>query len=101
MCNRILLINHGRAVLYGALDEIKARYAEHAVVVECDTLPEGLPGVQRVEAHNHHFELVLEQNASAQPVLRALVDCGVAVRRFEIATAPLEEIFISVVEATQ
>jgi len=101
MCNRILLINHGRVVLYGALDEIKARYAEHAVIVECDGLPESLPGVQRVEQRNHGYELRLEPNAPAQAVLHAMVEAGVCVRRFEIATAPLEEIFINVVEATQ
>jgi len=107
MCNRILLINHGRVVLYGALAEIKARYAEHAVILECDGLTEAdagaLPGVQRVRAaqRNHGYELSLEQNAPAQAVLNALVATGVTVRRFEIATAPLEEIFINVVEATQ
>jgi ABC-2 type transport system ATP-binding protein len=98
MCDRILLINHGKAVLYGPLHEIQAHYAEHAVVLECDALPEGLLGVQRVEKHNHTFELVLEQEASPQAILRQLVEAHVAVHRFEVATAPLEEIFISVVE---
>jgi ABC-2 type transport system ATP-binding protein len=101
MCHRILLIDHGQVVLYGPLDEIKARYAEHAVVLECDVLPEGLAGVQRVEQHNHTYELVLERDASPQAVLRQLVQTGVAVQRFEVATPPLEEIFISVVEGAQ
>jgi ABC-2 type transport system ATP-binding protein len=101
MCHRILLIDHGQAVLYGPLDEIKARYAEHAVALECDVLPEGLAGVQRVEQHNHTYELVLERDASPQAVLRQLVQTGVAIQRFEVATPPLEEIFISVVEGAQ
>jgi ABC-2 type transport system ATP-binding protein len=98
MCNRILLINHGQAVLYGPLNEIKARYAEHAVLLECDMLPEGLSGVQHVEQHNHTYELTLEQEASPQAILRQLVEAGAVVSRFEVATPPLEEIFISVVE---
>ena len=109
MCDRILLINHGRSVLYGPLDEIKARYAEHAVLLECDTLPEGLVGVQRVEQHNHTYpkgmasayELVLEQDASPKAILRQLVEADVAVYRFEVATPPLAEIFITVVEQVQ
>jgi ABC-2 type transport system ATP-binding protein len=101
MCNRILLINHGRVVLYGPLDEIKAHYAEHAVLVQCDRLPEKLAGVQRVKEHNHTYELTLEPDASSQAILRQIVDAGSNVQRFEVATAPLEEIFISVVEATQ
>jgi len=98
LCQRILLINHGKAVLYGPLDEIKARYAEHAVILECDGLPEGLTGVQRVEQHNHTRELVLEQETSPQAILRQLVAANVTVHRFEVATPPLEEIFISVVQ---
>jgi ABC-2 type transport system ATP-binding protein len=98
MCNRILLINHGQVVLYGALGEIKGRYAEHAVILECEVLPEALPGVQRVESHNHAWRLVLETNASPQDILRHLVEAGVTIQRFEVATPPLEDIFITVVE---
>jgi ABC-2 type transport system ATP-binding protein len=98
MCNRILLINYGHAVLYGPLDQIKAQYAEHAVILECDELPETLSGVQRVEQRNHTYELVLEPDSSSQAVLRQLVEADVTIGRFEVATPPLEEIFISAVE---
>jgi ABC-2 type transport system ATP-binding protein len=101
MCNRILLINHGRGVLYGSLTEIKDRYSEHAVILECEPLPEGLIGVQRVEQHNHAFELILEPDASPGEILRQLVMAEVAVQRFEVATPPLEEIFVSVVEGSR
>ena len=98
MCDRILLINHGKAVLYGRLDEIKAQYAEHAVILECEGSPPALSGVQRVEQHNHTYELVLDQDTSPQAILQQLVAANVAVQRFEVATPPLDEIFISVVE---
>ncbi len=101
MCNRILIIDYGRSVLYGFLDEIKARYAEHAVILECDVLPEGLAGVQRVEQHNHAHELILEPDVSPQAVLRQLVEADVTIQRFEVATPPLEEIFINVVEGAR
>jgi len=101
MCDRILLINHGRVVLYGQLDAIKAEYAEHAVVLECDRLPETLDGVQEVKRHNHTYEIVLSPQGVPQSILRQVVDAGITIRRFEVASAPLEEIFIKVVEATQ
>lgn len=101
MCNRILLINHGRVVLYGQLAEIKAEHAEHAVVLECDRLPEALEGVQQVKQHNHTYEIVLAPQIAPQSILRQMVEAGVTIRRFEVATAPLEEIFIKVVEASQ
>jgi len=98
MCNRILLMDHGRVILYGPLEEIQAQHAEHAVVLQCDALPQALPGVQRVEPHNQAQMLVLEQETSPQQVLQQLVAAGVTIQRFEVATPPLEEIFISVVE---
>ena len=101
MCNRILLINHGQAVLYGSLNEIKAQYAEHAVLLECDALPAVLDGVQRVEQRNHTYELLLEPDTSPQALLRELVTSDVIIERFEVASPPLEEIFISAVEGSR
>ncbi len=101
MCDRILLINHGQAVLYGSLAEIKAQHAEHAVRLECDALPPDLTGVQRIEQHNDAYELILEPHVSPQDILRQVVAAEVPVRRFEVATPPLEEIFISVVGRTE
>jgi ABC-2 type transport system ATP-binding protein len=101
MCNRILLIDQGQAVLYGPLAGIKSHYAEHAVVLECDRLPEVLAGVQSVEQHNHTFELLLEPDASPQALLKQLVAANVTIDRFEVASPPLEEIFISAVEGSR
>jgi len=101
MCNRILLINHGQAVLYGSLQAIKAQYAEHAVILECDRLPGDLVGVERIEQRNHTYELFLEADTAPQAVLGQLMAAQVTIRRFEVATPPLEEIFIHAVEGTQ
>ncbi len=101
MCNRILLIHRGQVVLYGPLQEIKMRYAEHAVVLECDRLPSDLVGVHRSERHNQNYELFLEADALPQAILKQLVEAEVIVNRFEVATPPLEEIFINAVEGTQ
>lgn len=101
LCQRILLIDHGRVVLYGSLAEIKAHYAEHALLLECDTLPDSLTGVRRIERLNHLYQLVLEPDVAPQAVLRQLVAADVAIRRFEVATPPLQEIFITVVEGVR
>jgi ABC-type uncharacterized transport system ATPase subunit len=51
-----------------------------------------------VERHNHAYQLILEPETSPKEILRILVAADVDVRHFEVATPPLEEIFISVVE---
>ena len=98
MCDRILLIDEGRRVLYGPLEEIKARYAEHAVLVRCSGSLEGLVGARRIEQRERDRLIVLEDDASPQDILRQLVEREIPVERFEVATPPLEEIFIQVVE---
>lgn len=101
MCNRILLMHHGKVVLYGPLAEIKAGYAKHAVELECDTLPAGLLGVLRVERHNHTYSVLLDNDVPPNTLLRQLLEANVTVQRFQIASPPLEEIFISAVGGVQ
>jgi len=98
MCDRILLIDEGRRVLYGPLEEIKARYAENAVLVRCSGLLDSLVGARRIEQRERDRLITLEDDASPQDILRQLVERGIPVQRFEVATPPLEEIFIRVVE---
>jgi len=98
MCDRILLINEGRRVLYGPLEEIKARYAQHAVLVRCQGPLDSLVGARRIEERERDRLIVLEDDVSPQDILRQLVELEVPVQRFEVATPPLEEIFIQVVE---
>ena len=96
LCDRICLINHGKAVLYGRLDEIKRQFASRTVRVRTPALPASLPGVVRVDQSDDFYTLTLG-DISAQEVLRALVECGTTVESFEVASAPLQEIFVSVV----
>jgi len=97
LCDRILLINRGRSVLYGPLAEIKRQFAPHAVRVRAPELPPGLPGVVAVEPRDGAYDLSLAEGTAPRDVLRALVDRGVDVQAFEVAPVPLEEIFIQVV----
>jgi ABC-2 type transport system ATP-binding protein len=99
LCDRIVLIDHGRTVLYGRLAEIRRQFSGHAVIVETpDAIPE-LDGVTNVEKHNSSaLRLNLAQSTSAQDVLRRLVEQGIQVDQFEIAVPTLDEIFIRVVQ---
>ncbi len=99
LCDRILLINQGRAVLYGALTEIRQQYSGHAVLVRpVDDLPAALPGVEQIETHNASSKLSLAPGTTPQDVLRILVEKNVMLEKFEIATPTLDEIFIRVVQ---
>lgn len=97
LCDRILLINQGKGVLYGPLAEIKRRYSPHAVRLRTPVSVEELPGVARVEQRDGTFTLTL-QDITPQELLQTLVERNIQVEAFEVASAPLEEIFIAVVK---
>jgi len=97
LCDRILLINRGRAVLYGHLAEIKREYAPHAVRVRVPHIPADLPGVVGIEPDDGAFNLALAENTVPQDVLRALMERDVEIQAFEVAPVPLEEIFVAAV----
>jgi ABC-2 type transport system ATP-binding protein len=97
LCDRALMINHGHMVLYGAVREIRRRYSDHAVTLRTTSPLESVPGVKSIVATDGEATLTLESAATPQSVLRALLDRGVDVEAFSLATLPLEDIFVKVV----
>ena len=98
LCDRVLMINKGQAVLYGSLIEIKSRFKNNSIFLECDRIPDGLPGVVGRQDHGKYLELFLDGQTPPSKVLSALVNNGVTVDRFEMSTPSLNEIFIQVVK---
>jgi ABC-2 type transport system ATP-binding protein len=98
LCDRILLINHGRVILYGDLAGIRRSYSGHAVLVRAQGPLPALPGVEVMETHNSTTRLSLAPGLSPQQVLRSLVEQNVNLEQFEIATPTLDEIFIRAVQ---
>jgi len=98
LCDRIVLIDHGRVMLYGELAEVRRKFAGNAVMVKAGRDLPALPGVERVEPVNGAVKLHLAAGAKPQEILRALVAKDIPLEQFEIAMPTLDEIFIRVVQ---
>jgi ABC-2 type transport system ATP-binding protein len=96
LCDRILMINNGRSVLYGNLQEIKSQYRSNSLVVEIEGELGQIPGVAEKHLHKSYVELVLDGSTTPKQVLERLVNTGVAINRFEVASPSLNEIFLKV-----
>jgi ABC-2 type transport system ATP-binding protein len=94
LCDRILMINNGQAVLYGDLSEIKSRYRGNSVMLDSKGGLEEVPGVAAKRTHKGYTELILDGEATPQQVLAYLVNGGITINRFEVATPSLNEIFL-------
>ena len=101
LCDRVLMIDRGQRVLYGALAEIKARYRGNSVVLEYQGTLGRIKGVSSTNEHGKYLELALDGDTSPQDVLRQLAGQQVSVSRFEIGTPSLQEIFLRVVKNEQ
>lgn len=102
MCNRIVLIDKGRTVLYGEVDKIKRDFATNAILVEGQGDFTGLPGVLDMRQENSHWRLSLASGTEPQAIFRALAGRpGARIERFELAEPSLDDIFIQVVQGGQ
>lgn len=98
LCNRIVLIHRGRAVLYGALADIKKQFAPNAIEISPPLALDGWPEVARAESRDGTQTVYLNQSASPHDLLRRILEHGLTFDRFEMATMPLDQIFIQVVK---
>jgi ABC-2 type transport system ATP-binding protein len=96
LCDRVLMIDRGRAVLYGDLREIKSRFRSNSVVVDSDGELGPVQGVAEIRRHGGNVELVLDKNTTPKQVLERLVSSGLTINRFEVGTPSLNEIFLEV-----
>ena len=96
MCDRILMINAGKNVLYGKLSDIKAGYGFSIIVEYKGSLPK-IEGVLKVNDYGNYAELILERSANTQNILKALTR-EIEIKKFEVKTPSLNEIFIELVE---
>ena len=100
MADRMLMVNRGRSVLYGRVDDIRRQYASHAVYVNGSGQWADLPGVASVAYDRDRRADLVELNpgVSADDFLRAAAGRpDFHINRFEVALPSLDEIFIDVV----
>jgi len=99
LCDRIILINQGKTLLYGKLEDIRHTFTTNDILVRA---PQGLPsfiqGVQKMESINGTTRLVLNSGINSQLVLQELVKQNIYLEHYEIAVPNLDEIFIRVVQ---
>ncbi len=99
LCDSILLINKGKAILDDKLANVRARKSSHGVCVELEgdtDFVRGLAGVTNVRSEGGRLEITLQEEADSQELLRSLMD-RTRVNAFELKVPSLHEIFVDLV----
>ena len=100
LCDRILLINHGKRLLYGTVDQVREAFSDGAVEVSGTDIPRSAEGLQSVTDINEvdgAVRYLISEGATPQDLFRELASSGAEVDRFAVQAPSLDEIFIRTV----
>jgi ABC-2 type transport system ATP-binding protein len=103
LCDRILMLNKGRRVLYGPVDEIRKEHGKNSLIVEfaekgnLNAIRE-ISGIKKIIERGKSVELFPEEGISVQFLLEELVRKA-NLTRFEKTFPSLNEIFIETLES--
>ncbi|MCY4143861.1 MAG: ATP-binding cassette domain-containing protein [Gammaproteobacteria bacterium] len=93
LCSALVLINKGRAVLEGSMDEIRSGdtvYLEHN---RDESVLRDLPGVLSVKQFGRGATLRIDPSQDSQDLLRSLME-RTNILKFDTTSASLHEIFV-------
>ncbi len=99
LCDFIVLIDRGKVVVNGTLDEIRAGHEANTISLELEgdtDFVQRLPLVQSVKPDGRRLDVRLRDDADPQELLRVLVERS-RVRAFEIKQPSLHEVFVRLV----
>jgi ABC-2 type transport system ATP-binding protein len=96
LCDCICLINKGQKVLDGDLRAVKQSYGKNTLHVEFTGNESFLqhPGIAQITRLANGVEAKLKPGTDPQQILKAAVECGAQITRFELLEPSLNEIFI-------
>lgn len=108
ICDHIGVLDGGKFVLQGDLNEIKSRHRRNAIILEIDSSAEELssfaeklrllPFASAVENSGHSLTISLAENAESRAELFAyLVEQKVSVLKYEVMEPDLENLFLEAV----
>jgi ABC-2 type transport system ATP-binding protein len=101
LCQRVLMIDRGKAVLYGELDRIRRDYSDNAVLLQTDASLDDCPFVLKALPHEQGRKVYLRQESHPEDLLSWLIHRGFGVKYFEQLPVKLEEIYVKIVEGNQ
>jgi len=100
LCDRILLIDKGRRLLYGTVDQVRQAFSDGAVEVSGRNLPattDMLRSVADLHAFDGTVRYVIRDGATARDLFAELAASGAEVERFAVQAPSLDEIFLRTV----
>lgn len=97
MCDHIAMINHGKIILKGSLNEIKTKHSQKNVSLSYDgdiSFLQGHPIVEKMADYGNTTGIRLKEANQTQQLLKLLMERNVLIKKFDANDISLQEIFI-------
>jgi ABC-2 type transport system ATP-binding protein len=97
IANRLIMIQDGKRILYGAVDEVKAQFGEDRIHVQFrGVLPKNDQLYSIDNDTTNSASLILKEGITPKETLSYLANTELKITKFEVAAPSLEEIFVMV-----
>jgi ABC-2 type transport system ATP-binding protein len=102
ICNHIILVNQGKKILDGTVNNIKQQYKENLFRLQLGHIPTDLSSTsfEVVEQHEKHLVVKIHGGIGSNDVLQYFISRNIAVEGFNEILPSLNEVFIKLVEGT-
>jgi ABC-2 type transport system ATP-binding protein len=103
LCDRVLVIDHGKIIAEGVPDDLKRQISGDVVTLavagdpgEAETVLAGHPGVREVSLDGKAIRMTVEHGEEALPaMLRALDAQGITLESIQLARPTLDDVFLT------
>ncbi len=98
MCDNIAMIDQGKIILNGELDEIKKKFANRNVSINYEgdiSFLKGNPIIEHIDDFGNTTGIKVRKPEHTQELLRLLVEHNVVIKKFNADEISLHEIFVS------
>lgn len=96
IADRLVMIKEGRRILYGEVDQVKAEFGTNTIHLRYrGEIPDN-PALYQFETERNTAEITPVADTSPNDIMRYLLESGVEVRKFEVSSPSLHEVFIQV-----
>jgi len=102
ICDHIVLVNKGKKILDGTVQQVKQDFKENIYKLGAHVLPEQLMThiFEVVKQHPDHLLLRLSHDTQPNDILKYFISQGVSIHSFNEVLPSLNDIFIKLVEGT-
>jgi len=101
ICEEIALIDSGKVILRGSVNDIKEKYKENKYNLKLGKLPDGdfLTQFETETIDSNSIKVKLTEDQTSTQMLKFLLDDGIEIKSFNESLPSLNEIFIKLVTA--